>query len=92
MKSLFQLLLPVIGDSKPVLAEDDSMHHLSRVMGVWRMRVTVDMGPKLAGKRLVISLGTGNLAMAKRQRDLILKAYAAAGVKILTRAASRFGE
>lgn len=71
----------IIGDR--ILGRDPSKHHMQKVNGVWCVRVTIDKGPKFCGERVKKSLGTGDLTVAKFNRDLFIAGIKAAGARIV---------
>jgi hypothetical protein len=61
--------------------ENDPNHHLStNEFGWWRMRVTVDRGPKYTGERVMICLGTNSETEARIRRDLVIAALCKAAL------------
>ncbi len=48
----------------------------------YQMRVMIDRGKKLVGKRMTMSLGTRDLEKARAARDAILKLFDKQGVKL----------
>lgn len=58
----------------------DPDHHLRRKPnGYYQLRVTIDRGPKLVGKRETFGLGTRNVRTARQRRDFALSLLKKAG-------------
>jgi hypothetical protein len=59
-------------------------HHLvfDHQKNKWTLRVTVDMGPKVVGKRVKVLFKAQDLVIACIKRDAILEAFKALGLKI----------
>jgi len=51
----------------------------------WELRVTVDMGPKVVGKRVRVLFKAPDLFIAMIKRDAICEAFKALGLKIKPR-------
>lgn len=51
----------------------------------WTLRVTVDMGEKVVGKRVCVRFKAPDLFLATVKRDAILEAFKALGLKIRPR-------
>lgn len=51
----------------------------------WVLRLTVDMGPKVVGKRLRINLGRTTSEIAKAQREAVYRAYEVVGLTVRDR-------
>ena len=51
----------------------------------WTLRVTVDMGPKVVGKRIMVRFKAPDLFIATIKRDAIMEAFKALGLKIRPR-------
>ena len=48
--------------------------------GTYRMRVTIDRGPKFTGERIIIPLATSDKQTARMMRDAVLSALHKSGV------------
>lgn len=79
--------------SQRVRREAEKSHHLiwDHTKG-WEMRVTVNIGAKIVGKRLRRRLKTRILSEAIVRRDLIVASYAELGLKIIDRKQSRWAK
>jgi hypothetical protein len=83
MTNAVQLLLPLrfyrrIQCSAAQLTDPD--HHLRRKEnGYVQLRVTIDRGPRLVGKRVTFGLGTKNVRIARQRRDFALSLLKKAG-------------
>ncbi|MGC4013404.1 MAG: hypothetical protein QM755_02640 [Luteolibacter sp.] len=62
---------------------DPTLHHLAKVNGVWCVRLTIDLGRLKVGRRIKVSLTTGDAEIAKQKRDLIIRAYQELGLTIV---------
>lgn len=51
----------------------------------WTLRVTVDMGKKIVGKRVCVRFRAPDMFLATIKRDAILEAFKALGLKIRPR-------
>jgi hypothetical protein len=73
-------------DSPPPPTGYDS-HHLAwdRSKKRWALRVTVDMGAKVVGRRLCIRFPAADLELAAVKRDAIIAALRALGLSIRPR-------
>jgi hypothetical protein len=75
-----------IPDAKPAPTGYGS-HHLvwDKQKQKWTLRVTVDMGSKIVGKRLCIRFRAPDLFIACVKRDAMLEAFKALGLVIRPR-------
>lgn len=75
-----------IPDATPA-PTDYGSHHLvwDKQKQRWTLRVTVDMGKQLVGKRVCVRFRAPDIFIAIVKRDAILEAFKALGLKIRPR-------
>ena len=71
-------------------AAEDPDHHIDcKETGYWRLRITINVGRKLVGKRLVIALQTKDVEEARLRRDIIIRSYEKLGLEVCDRRITR---
>ena len=82
-----EIELPATADTPPGYGN----HHLcwDDQKKRWSLRVTVDMGPKVVGKRICVRFAATDLVVAVIKRDAILAAFKALGLVIRPRLQKR---
>ena len=82
-----EIVLPDHADTPPGYGK----HHLcwDDQKKRWSLRVTVDIGPKVVGKRICIRFRASDLVVAVIKRDAILGSFKALGINIRPRMQKR---
>ncbi|WP_200273527.1 hypothetical protein [Luteolibacter pohnpeiensis] len=83
-------LLQCASAPKP-LREQDPLHHLvwDKHRGKWEVRLTINLGTKVVGKRIVNKLSTADPEEAKKLRDVIIRSYEKLGLTLCDRRQKR---
>jgi hypothetical protein len=55
----------------------------------WKLKLTIDMGSKIVGKRVQFSLPTSDTETAIRHRDAVIRGYEQLGLTVTTRRQAR---
>lgn len=93
-----QLYRWLTGDSAPdsetqvsIIAKLGSMHGLTwdNVRQRWKLRITLDAGKKVVGKRVCMNLKTANAAVATQTRDAVIEAFRQLGLTVRERHIAR---
>ena len=72
----------------------DELHHLiwDKQRGRWEVRLTIDVGKKLVGKRIRVKLRTADAHEAMRQRDVLIVGYKKLGLTVRDRRQKRWAK